>query len=590
MSAKIINSHRYKKTTRKKVAKAKLAQKNNLKYKKEKFKNIKEKKKDSVTTFNDLNNGYGENFIEKNFEASQNKKSYSRRNNKIKNKRKTKSFFKFLKVAVLVFCIGAIGATSKIIVKHENEIVVDVESKPKQKITLVQDYDFKIGMSKLDTTEYLKTKNIVLNELVKMSNNLLLSVNKDYTINYKVAKYVEKINSKEYFIEINPEYKISVDEIKDSIEQIKSLGDSSIYFSTVNNIETVTKQGNTELKINLKNDDNYFLYKLDFPLVASSKESTYSIKNVDENRSVLLTNEKSKSTLKSIKFTGYSDSDVLVEDFRNLQVDMFTATSDSIIQLIGKHEYNVKKYRDGQTVFLFGNKDSQIFKIKEVRQALAYSINREEIIREVNPSFSEIIDIPYIYSDVKMKYDVFGATNALLSQGWQKIDGVYKKQIGDELKILELNLLVNENDATKIKIAEKIKEMAEINGIKININRQKDDALQEHINNKNYDIILADVYINNIPDISFIQDYININDEINSAINIVNNSSIEELSKNISALQNIISSEVACFGILARDTNIIYQKNINGFDDIGYMKLFNNIEKLGKIQSINSDI
>lgn len=591
MSAKIIDSHRYKKTTRKKATKAKLAKKNNMKYKKEKLKNIKENKKDDIKVSDiskGLNFGYGENFVDYNSETSH------RKNNKQKYKRKTKKrdseFPKFLKVVGLVFCIGIIGVTSKIIVKHENEIIVNVDSNIQQKITLVQDYDFKIGMSKLDTTEYMKTKNIVLNELVKIANNLLLSVNKDYTIDYKVAKSVEKINSKEYFIEINPEYKVSVDDIKNSIDYIKNLGDSSIYFSTVDNIDTVTKQGNTELKINLKNDDNYFLYKLDFPLVSNSKGSSYSIENVDEKRSVLLNNEKSKSTLKTIKFTGYSDSDVLVDEFRNSQIDMFTASSDSIIQLIGKHEYNVKKYRDGQTIFLFGNKDSEIFKIKEVRQALAYSLNRDEIIKKINPSFSEVIDIPYIYSDIKMKYDVYGATNSLLSQGWQKLNGVYRKQIGDSLKILELNLLVNENDATKVVIAEQIKEMAEINGIKININRQKDEALQEHINNKNYDIILADVYINNIPDISFIQDYININDEINSAINIVNNSSIEDLPKNISTLQNLISNEVACIGILARDTNIIYQKNINGFDNIGYMKLFDNIEKIGKIQSINSDV
>ena len=39
---------------------------------------------------------------------------------------------------------------------------------------------------------------------------------------------------------------------------------------------------------------------------------------------------------------------------------MFTASSDSIMQLIGKREYNVKKYRDGETVFLLGNKDSAL--------------------------------------------------------------------------------------------------------------------------------------------------------------------------------------------------------------------------------------
>lgn len=568
MSAKIIEPHRYKKTTRKKVEKAKLAKKNNLKYKKTKLKNIKNNKKSS---HNKNANGYGENLT----------------GNVVKSKSKNKQNYIILKVFSLVLCIGVIGVLSRVIVKHENEVVVNVDNGIEEKVTLLQNYDFKIGMSKVDTIDYLKSKNIVLNELVKISNNSLLTINKDYTINYRVAKYVEKINSKEYFIEINPEYKLSIDDIKNSFERLMEIGEDSIYYETVNNIENITKQGNTELKIKLKNPDNYFVYKLDLPLIANTKGADYNIKN--EDNSILFTNENSKSTLNSIKFTGYSDSDELVNKFRNSEIDMFTASSDSIVQLIGKHDYNVKKYRDGQTIFLFGNKNSKLFCRKEVRQALVYCLNREEIVKDINSSFSEVIDIPFIYSDIKMKYDVYGAQNVLLSQGWQKVDSTYKKQEGEETLSLELNLLVNENDNIKVKIAEKIKEMAELNGIKVHINKQKDEALQESINTKNYDIILADVYINNIPDISFIEEYININDEINSAINIVNESSTEELPKNIISLQNLISSEVGCIGILARNTSLIYQKNINGFSDIGYMKLFYNIEKIGKIQSIKSD-
>lgn len=600
MSAKIIDPDRYKKTTRKKVAKAKLAEKNSLKYRKEKLKNIKENKKEkqkskvnTITKYDkfytkQLNTFIGNNNFDSIYDESFNK-AYDNLKSKKKSKNKETFGVKTVFIVILlVMCIGGIGVLSRVIVKQENEVVVETDFTPSQKVTLVQDYDFKIGMSKLDTLDYMKTKNIVLNELVKISNNSLLSINKDYTVEYKVAKTVEKIGSKEYLIEINPEYNVSVDDIITSIENLKALGEASIYYTTVNNIENVTKQSETGIKINLKNDNNYFLYELDFPLVANSKGSSYNLSSVED--SVLLTNQNSKSTLKTIKFSGYDDSDNLISDFRDTKVDMFTASSDSIMQLIGKHDYNVKKYRDGETIFLFGNKDSTLFSRKEVRQALVYSLNRDEIVKEINSSFAEVIDIPYIYSDIKMKYDVYGAQNVLLAQGWQKKDGVYKKEIDGKIKAIELNLLVNEKDTTKVKIAEKIKEMAEINGIKININKQKDDALQEHINNKKYDIILADVYINGVPNISFIQDYINVNSEINSAINIVNSSSVEELPKNIASLQNMLSSEVACIGILARNTSVVYQKNINGFNNIGYMKLFESIEKIGKIQEIKSDV
>lgn len=609
MSAKIISPERYKKTTRKKIAKAKAAQKESLKYRKDKLKNIKESKKnrnDNVDYYkknvfrtintsenvNNINNSYLNYDFEfkVNYENNYENSNLSNNSKWVKNGKRNKAskVKTFLKVIILVFFVGVIGVLSKIIVKHENEVVVTTDFTPYEKVTLVQDYDFKIGMSKLDTIEYMKSKNIVLNELVKLSNNSLISINKDYTINYKVAKDIQKISPKEYFIELEPRYKLSVEDVVNSIESLKSLGEESIYYNAVNSIESVENQGGLGLKITLKEDNNYFLYELDFPLVANSKDSMYNINC--ENDSVLLTNTNSKSTLKTIKFTGYSDSDNLIEEFRNMNIDMFTASSDSIIKLVGKHDYNVKKYRDGQTIFLFGNKDSIFFSKKEVRQALAYMLNRDEIVKEINSSFAEIIDIPYIYSDVKIKYDVYGAQNTLLSQGWKKVDGVYKNEINGQMINLELNLLVNENDETKVKIAEKIKGMAEINGIKININKQKDEALYENINNKSYDLILADVFVNNVPNITFIQEYINLNDEINSAIVNLNECSIEDLPKNIANLQSLLSSEVACIGILARNTSVVYQKNINGFSDIGYMKLFDNIEKIGKIQEIKSDV
>ena len=135
-----------------------------------------------------------------------------------------------------------------------------------------------------------------------------------------------------------------------------------------------------------------------------------------------------------------------------------------------------------------------------------------------------------------------------------------------------------------------IKDMAENVGIRINIKKAKDNQLTELIKNKSYDIILADVYVNDKPDITYLEEYININDKVNSALNIVKQSSIEDLPKNIATLQDVISDEIACIGILARNTNVVYQKNINGFEDINYMKVFYNLENIGKIQDVKTDI
>lgn len=580
MSANIINSHRYKKTTRKKANENKERIKANQKYKKEKLKNLKEKRKNEVKdSYIKLNNSFNSNY------------NTNLNNNTNKNKKKTRkhNFPGLLKIIGLVACIALIAIISRIIVKKENEPVVQADFNTEKKVSLVQDYNFKIGMSKLDSTNYLSSKNIILNELVSSLSNKLISINKDYSINYIVAKSIKKVSNKQYFIELNPDYNVKVEDIKNTVNEIKSSGDKNIYYECINNIWSIDEQGKNEFSITLKQDDPYFVYNLTFPILNTGNNYPYDIKNEGES-SVLFTRKKSNSTLSTIQFTGYSDIDNLIEDFKNGKIDMFTASSDSIMQLIGKYEYNVKKYRDGQNIFLLGNKDSKVFSQKEVRQALLYSLNREEIVKKINSTFSEVIDIPYIYSSIRYKYDIVGAKNILIQYGWKNEKGINKKTVGEEELTLELTLLVNEKDNTKVKIADMIKDMAENVGIRINIKKAKDAKLTELIKNKSYDIILADVYVNDKPDITYLEEYININDKVNSALNIVKQSSIEDLPKNIATLQDVISDEIACIGILARNTNVVYQKNINGFEDINYMKVFYNLENIGKIQEVKTDI
>lgn len=580
MSANIINSHRYKKTTRKKANENKERIKANQKYKKEKLKNLKEKRKNEVKdSYIKLNNSFNSNY------------NTNLNNNTNKNKKKTRkhNFPGLLKIIGLVACIALIAIISRIIVKKENEPVVQADFNTEKKVSLVQDYNFKIGMSKLDSTNYLSSKNIILNELVSSLSNKLISINKDYSINYIVAKSIKKVSNKQYFIELNPDYNVKVEDIKNTVNEIKSSGDKNIYYECINNIWSIDEQGKNEFSITLKQDDPYFVYNLTFPILNTGNNYPYDIKNEGES-SVLFTRKKSNSTLSTIQFTGYSDIDNLIEDFKNGKIDMFTASSDSIMQLIGKYEYNVKKYRDGQNIFLLGNKDSKVFSQKEVRQALLYSLNREEIVKKINSTFSEVIDIPYIYSSIRYKYDIVGAKNILIQYGWKNEKGINKKTVGEEELTLELTLLVNEKDNTKVKIADMIKDMAENVGIRINIKKAKDAKLTELIKNKSYDIILADVYVNDKPDITYLEEYININDKVNSALNIVKQNSIEDLPKNIATLQDVISDEIACIGILARNTNVVYQKNINGFEDINYMKVFYNLENIGKIQEVKTDI
>ncbi|MEG0872704.1 MAG: ABC transporter substrate-binding protein [Clostridia bacterium] len=512
--------------------------------------------------------------------------------NKTKQKKNIPTGFK---IVFLFILLGGIGISSKYIMKMQTTTPVAQVSNPiKEKVSLVPTYDLKFGITKLDTTDVINSKNIILNELDLKAKNQFLSINKDYSINYMAAKKVEKITNKEYLVNLNKDYGYTLEDIKRSIQTIKSSGTENIYFSDILNIDEITSVDDLQLKIKLKEENPYFIYTLDFPISKekiSENQNTEYFQTSKTDSELTLSKNKSKSTLNTIKLSNYMDTDDLIKDFRDKKIDAFCVSSDSVMQLIGKHDYNIKKYRDGQTVFLLGNKNSIFFSRKEVRQALAYSINREEIVKKVNNAFAEVIDLPFIYSDIKYKYDIYGAENVLLSNGWKKNGGIYNKTIDGNSRNLELKLLVNLNDKTKIEIAQLIKQMVEKIGIKVNILSLKPEQINQIISSgQGYDIVLADVYVNDYPDINYLRSYVDLNEITNKAFEQVKISNEDNIAQNIQNLQTVLSSEVACLGIMARNTNVVYQKDIAGFDDIAYMKVFEKLESIGKISDIKTDV
>ncbi len=558
MNYDIINPHKYKKITRS----------DKVKKEKRSVKNIKR-----------------ERYIKSNYNYLSGSNNIKRIKTVKKPKRKKRSniYLTIIKVACSILTIVAIGYLSRYIVNLEDNPILNVFRNNNNTVKLVANYDLKIGINNLDYKN-----NILVNELYKYSYRTLINFDEEYNITYNLAKKITKIDELTYEIEIKNITDIS--DIIYTIEKLKSSEDNR-YNKYLKNISLAQLINKNIIKIVLNSANPYIIYSLDFNI--EKKDLNIEKQNHNTNKYNVLDNmgsisfvrndEVNRDILKSISFNNYLDRDTMVSDFRNNTIDMFLTSSEEDMRLIGKNEYSIKKYRNGETYFLFGNKNSKLFAFKEVRKAIAYSLNRNDIIKQISPTFTEIIDIPYLYSSVGYKYDIYGAENALIAESWNKFNGIYNKQIDGTFLNLELTLLVNSDDSIKVTIAENIKQMLENVGIRINIHKLEVNEINKRINNGEYDIVLANVNINNNPDISYLSEYININDNITQAINKVNSSGVDELSLNLKELQNVISNEIACIGIAAKNTNVVYQKYIVGLDNITYMNIFKDIDKLGRI-------
>ena len=587
MSAKIIDSHRYKTITKTQVDKKRRSVENSFKSNKKSY------KKSNKYSTNDSNNSFISNLRIKKLRERKLEREmllYSRPQRTVIKEPKQKVYIpkSFGIICAILVLIVLVYISAKIM-KLDEVITANVfnnSQKEQSNINLEKNYNLKIGLTLLDNTDVNTSTNLILNDIYKNISLSLVKVEENYSLKYQVAKSIEKISNKEYIITLNEDYKLDVDDIVFSIDNIISSGESNMYYNRLNIIDKLDEIGKYKFKATLKEDNPYFIYYLDFPLLDNENKVTgeYTYSSNEEGVTFTKYNSNQDSTIESIKIDNYNTIDEVVDDFVNGNIDLFFATSNNDMQLIGKKDYNIKKYKDGETLFLFGNKNSNVFSRKEVRTALMYSLNRDEIVKNSDNNFIEVIDLPFLYSTIKYKYDVVGARNLMNSNGWNENGyGIYEKYESGNYIGATLRLIVNEQDTNKVNIANNIKNMAQNVGINIEIETLSQEVISQRVEAGDYDIVLASVYLNETPNINFLKSYLNINDETNQAFLQVENSSAENLPQNIQNLEYVLSNEVACIGIYARNINLVYQKYILGFDNINYIKIFDNINNIGKI-------
>ena len=587
MSAKIIDSHRYKTITKTQVDKKRKNVENSFKSNKKSY------KKSNKYSTNDSNNSFISNLRIKKLRERKLEREmllYSRPQRTVIKEPKQKIYIpkSFGIICAILVLIVLVYISAKIM-KLDEVITANVfnnSQKEQENINLEKNYNLSIGLTALNNTNVNTSTNLILNDIYKATSLSLIKVEQDYSLKYQVARNIAKNSNKEYVITLNEDYNLDVDDIVFSIDSIMSFGESNMYYDRLSIIENVDKLSKYELKLTLKDDNPYFIYYLDFPLLDNENKITGEyIYNSDES-GVTFTraNLRQDTTLESIRINNYNTVDEVVDEFVNGNIDLFFATSNNDMQLIGKKDYNVKKYKDGETLFLFGNKNSNVFSRKEIRTALMYSLNRDEIVKNSDNNFIEVIDLPFLYSTIKYKYDVVGAQNIMNSNGWNKNGyGIYEKYENGNYIGATLRLLVNEQDTNKVNIANNIKNMAQNVGINIEIETLSQENISQKVESGDYDIVLASVNLNETPNISLLKNYLNINEETDQAFLQVENSNAEDLPQNIQNLEYVLSNEVACIGIYARNINLVYQKYISGFDNINYMKIFYNINNIGKL-------
>lgn len=494
----------------------------------------------------------------------------------VKRKIGTKRTEKQKRVSNIIVCIillVLIGIISRAILKDENEPFISFPFIANENEEIIR-----VGIITADNLLDVNTNNVVVNELKKYSKDTLLIINEDYSITYKIISDVTKVSNTEYKIKRDENSNVSIENIKNALEKY-STDKQSIYYAQLANIKTITIIDENNLSIKLKNNDPYFVYDLAISLQSANDEQKY----VQDNKStasklIFIRHEDANKELPAqVIVNRYKDIYAAVAAYKEASINMLVTNAENVENILGKYEYNIKSYKNGNTLFLLSNPKSLIYKKDEVRQAIVYSIDRNGIISKVLKNKGEKIDLPYIYDDVKYKYDVYAAENMLLTNQYTKSNKVYSKVENDVKTTLELNLIVNKSDGIKVSVANRIKNNLTSIGIKVNVERLTLTEIRSRLKTGDYDISLVSVNLNNSPDISFLTSRLYSTLDVKKAISTVNDSSVKDLQRNIVNLRNILSNNISAIGIYSDVSYLVYSKDIVGIEDISYMNLFKNI-------------
>jgi peptide/nickel transport system substrate-binding protein len=227
---------------------------------------------------------------------------------------------------------------------------------------------------------------------------------------------------------------------------------------------------------------------------------------------------------------------------------------------------------------LFLNQKSENLSSKKIRKALAYSLNKEEIIKEFENA--EIIDSSIVNPDFKFNqvekynYSLPLAKKLLNEAGYIKKKDWYTDKRG---KILELDLVVLDNSIYK-KVGEIIKNFWEKIGIKTNLKILKKEDFEKAISERKYDVLLFGIIEGYDPDPFSLWH----SSQINNGMNLANFKDIkvdvdlekarmtfnkEERKKYYQEFQKIISEELPAIFLYQVDLIYLQNKEINSLID-----------------------
>ena len=472
-----------------------------------------------------------------------------------------------------------------------------------------------LAISNFDTINPIMTKNKQVQDVTKLIFESLVNITSDGKAEPYLAKEWETTDNKTYIVKLKTGIKwsdgtyFSSNDVKFTIDRLLQDKEAkkAVYAQNVKHVKEVDIIDNTTLRIILSKKIPFFEYFLTFPILSSSYYGQENFWDTNKNETPITTGrfliseyignkiiltknqnwwnrQEDDSIIDKVTINFYSSVAELYNAFRQGGIDLISTKNKDYKQYIGKIGYKVTEIEGRDFSFLALNTNSNILSDVNVRKAIKYSINKDEIVAKAySGSYLKanfpLITSSYLVEDKNENYFNLGKMeNKLKDAGWYFSKKQWKKTVNYKTEALELNLVVRKK-TNRVKVADYIKEKLAEQGIIINIIQASDDEYQNYLDNKNYDMVLCEMTNPISPDLTSYFGNGNLanfnNDEAKRIINELDSiTDKEELKSRFNKLYEIYNNEVPYVGIGRNKIFVITNSYLNGEIESRWFNLF----------------
>ncbi len=354
----------------------------------------------------------------------------------------------WIKYVFIIFIVGILLFSIFKIRKDEEEKQQELEYVSSQK---EKTKELTLGIAGLDTINPILSNNKNLQYVSKLIYDSLVTLTADYKAEPALAKEWAKQSDNSYLLKLRENVKwtegqrFTSEDVRFTIDRLKE--NSSIYSYNVQYVTGVEIVDDYTVKINLDRDIPFYEYQLTFPILSkdfyenedfvnTAKNSAptgtgkYKIAEVQPSYLILQKNEgwwnKEKTlTIEKITVNLYSSIGELYNSFKIGNIDLIATANDNVQEYIGTIGYSSKELKGREHTFLSLNMGNGFLARPEVRKAISYAIDKENIVSSIfnNKCFSSSFPLDYGSflaqgQEASSGYNVEQAKQILADAGW----------------------------------------------------------------------------------------------------------------------------------------------------------------------------